>query len=144
MYYKSVLEGSLICTLLGIIPVENIAGITREDKFGQAQINSKSQVLFIDELVPDGFCTTTAKRILQGGLVNIAHKHKDPSREKLRIGAYITTNEVPDFGSDVDNAAVRTRLSIFQTRSLPRKDTGVSGKSTIFNETQFIVKSVHL
>jgi len=63
-----------------------------------------------------------------GGLVFIPQKHKDGVRVKFNSGFFITTNVYPDFGNETDCVAIRRRLDVFQTNSLPRKDSSISGR----------------
>jgi len=65
-----------------------------------------------------------------GGLVVVARKHKEPLKFCYNSGFYITTNEYPDFGPGVDSVAIRKRLSVFNTKALPRKDNNATGKCT--------------
>jgi len=55
-------------------------------------------------------------------------KHKTGAKVKYNSGFFITTNVYPDFGNERDCEAIRKRLSIFNTTSLKKKDSGVSGK----------------
>ena len=68
---------------------------------------------------------------LSGGNFSVAQKHKSGSKVKYNSGFFITTNVYPDFCNEVDCEAIRKRLEIFQTTSLPKKDIGVSGESIL-------------
>ena len=56
----------------------------------------------------------------------LPQKHKCATKFVYKSGFFITTNELPDFGSSRDTDAVYKRLAIFQTKSLKEKDTRVS------------------
>ena len=58
----------------------------------------------------------------------MAQKHVKANQFLYNSGFFITTNTLPDFGPVTDNDAIRTRLAIFQTKTLPNKDTNVSCK----------------
>jgi len=53
----------------------------------------------------------------------VARKHKEPLKFCYNSGFYITT----DFGPGVDSVAIRKRLSVFNTKALPRKDNNATG-----------------
>ena len=61
-----------------------------------------------------------------GGLIFIPQKHKSGSRIKYNSGFFLTTNEYPDFGNERDCQAIRTRLDVFESTSLPKKDKTVT------------------
>ena len=44
----------------------HIAGVVRDGKFAGSMINSRTQVVFMDEWTSDSLCCEDAKRILQG------------------------------------------------------------------------------
>ena len=56
----------------------------------------------------------------------VPQKHRDPAKFKYNSGFFITTNILPDFGDGVDGEAVKRRLEIFQTQTLPKKDQSVT------------------
>ena len=58
----------------------------------------------------------------------VPQKHKEASKFIYSSGFFITTNVYPDFGSGSDAEAIRKRLSLFETKALPNKDTNVSGE----------------
>ena len=58
----------------------------------------------------------------------VAQKHKDPSKFIYNSGFFITTNIYPDFGDGRDGDAIKKRLRVFETKTLPKKDMNVSGK----------------
>ena len=57
----------------------------------------------------------------------VPQKHKQASKFVFKSGFFITTNIYPDFGSGLDADAIKSRLAIFQTKSLRNKDTRVTG-----------------
>ena len=57
----------------------------------------------------------------------VPQKHRDAKKFIYNSGFYITTNEYPDFGDGLDGEAIKKRLKIFHTKSLPRKDLSVTG-----------------
>ena len=63
---------------------------------------------------------------LTGGLIFIPQKHKPGSRIKYNSGFFLTTNEYPDFGNERDCQAIRTRLDVFESTSLPKRDKTVT------------------
>lgn len=62
-----------------------------------------------------------------GGMMFIPQKHKEGLRVKYNSGFFIATNVYPDFGKQEDCDAIRKRLEVFQTKSLPRKDGSATG-----------------
>ena len=76
----------------------------------------------------------------------VPHKHKNLSKFIYNSGFYITTNEYPDFGERLDGQAIKSRLKVFETKSLKHKDTSVTGKLCFFMINQYIleVDLVHL
>ena len=64
-----------------------------------------------------------------GGLLMVPQKHKEASKFKYNSGFFITTNIYPDFGDGRDGDAIKRRLSVFETNTLPKKDNNVSGKT---------------
>ena len=57
----------------------------------------------------------------------VPQKHRQASKFIYNSGFFITTNEYPDFGPTSDAEAIKKRLSIFNTKALPRKNANVSG-----------------
>jgi len=118
---------SWFCPFEGIIPSRYIAGVVRDGRFAGHMVNEKTQVLFMDEWTSDSLCCEDAKKILQGGLLMLPQKHKEASKVIFKSPVFITTNLYPDLGTGADADAIRTRLAIFDTKPLPKKDTSVSG-----------------
>jgi len=54
-------------------------------------------------------------------------KHKAPTKFLYNGGFFITTNEYPNFGNEVDCEAIKNRLDIFETKPLLQKDNSVTG-----------------
>lgn len=67
-------------------------------------------------------------QLFLGGLMMLPQKHKAPTKFLYNGGFFITTNEYPDFGNEVDCEAIKKRLDIFETKPLLHKDNSVSGK----------------
>uniref|UniRef100_A0A7M5X1I1 SF3 helicase domain-containing protein n=1 Tax=Clytia hemisphaerica TaxID=252671 RepID=A0A7M5X1I1_9CNID len=111
----------------GIIPARYIAGVMNDGRFSAAMIESNTQIVMMDEWTPDSLSCEDAKRVLQGGMNFVPQKHKNGLRINYNSGFFITTNEYPDFGNQTDCDAIRKRLEVFQTSSLKRRDTSVSG-----------------
>ena len=107
-----------------IIPFRYIASITKERTFSTAMINSDTQLVFLDEWSPDHLQSDTAKLLLQGGLMVSAVKYEKARMFINNSAFYITTNNVPNFGEDED-ANVKRRLKIFETRSMPNPDSKI-------------------
>lgn len=61
----------------------------------------------------------------------LSRKNKDAIKVNYRSGFFITTNNLPNFGNDLDQEAVYRRLQVFKTKALPKKDSSVTG--TYFN-----------
>ena len=68
---------------------------------------------------------------ISGDFLFLQRKHKEALKLMYRSGFYITTNDYPDFGSGRDGDAIKTRLSVFHTKSLPKKDLSVSSKFSL-------------
>ncbi|XP_066931772.1 uncharacterized protein [Clytia hemisphaerica] len=98
-----------------------------DGRFSAAMIESNTQIFMMDEWTPDSLSCEDAKRVLQGGMNFVPQKHKNGWRINYNSGFFITTNEYPDFGNQTDCDAIRKRLEVFQTSSLKRRDTSVSG-----------------
>ncbi len=105
----------------GIISQDKLASVTRDRHFSASMLTSETECLFVDEWPPDALTADDAKRILQGGYVAIPQKHKETVRVVYRSGIYITCNEIPTF-SEVDEEAIRSRIMVFETKSLPVKN----------------------
>ena len=58
----------------------------------------------------------------------VPQKHREASKFIYNSGFFITRNIYPDFGSGLDGEAIKKRLAVFETKSLPKKDTSVSGQ----------------
>lgn len=64
----------------------------------------------------------------KGGLNMLSQKHAKAKRVNYRSGFFITTNVLPNFGVERDQDAVYSRLQVFSTKKLPKKDTSVTCK----------------
>ena len=58
----------------------------------------------------------------------VSRKHKDGKRVIYNSGFYITTNVFPNFGHETDNSAIKSRLAIFETKSLKKRSASVTSK----------------
>ena len=106
-----------------IIPIDCIAGVTREMQFAGHLINENTEVVFMDEWSIDSL---NAKKVLQGGLLMLPRKHKEAEKFTYSSGFYITTNEMPNFGQGSDGRAIKRRLSVFETVFIPNPRNRVS------------------
>ena len=110
----------------GIISQDKLASVTRDTHFSASMLNPETECLFVDEWPPDALTADDAKRILQGGYVAIPQKHKEAVHLVYRSGIYITCNEIPPF-SGVDEQAIRARITVFETKSLKKKNPYATG-----------------
>ena len=109
----------------GIISHDKLATVTRDRHFATSMLSEETECLFVDEWPPDAMSADDAKRDLQGGFLAMPQKHKEPTNFVYNSGAYITCNQIPNF-SDVDDVAIRARLAVFETRSLPTKNANAT------------------
>ena len=109
---------------LSVIPFRYITSITKGKTFSTAMINADTQLVLLDEWSPDHLQSDTAKLLLQGGLMISAVKYEKARMFINNSAFYITTNNVPNFGEDED-ANVKRRLKIFETRSMPNPNSKI-------------------
>ena len=64
---------------------------------------------------------------LLGGSFHVAKKHSEAVKVNYRSGFFITTNVMPDFGHESDQDAIMKRLTVYKTKTLPKKDSSVTG-----------------
>ncbi len=100
----------------GLIPRKFIASITQENQFSAAMINEDTQLVFLDEWSSNTLQSDMAKTVLQGGYLVKAVKHGKPVNFENKAPFFITTNEMPYFGTEDEN--VRRRVAIFKTKAL--------------------------
>jgi hypothetical protein len=112
-----------------IIPEEYIASTTTERQFSASTITNGTQLDFIDEWSANTMNADLAKTVLQGGWMVTAVKHCQPRRVNSHSPFYITTNNVPDFGTENEN--VERRIQIFPTQSLPTPTIPIPANSGI-------------
>ena len=79
-------------------------------------ISEDTQLVFIDEWLPDTLQSDAAKVTLQGGLIPVAKKNQQPDLIDNRAPFYITTNDVPYFREDDEN--LRRIIRVFNTKSI--------------------------
>lgn len=106
-----------------IIPPGYIASITNERQFSASMVTNETQLVLVDEWSASTMQSDLAKTILQGGWMVTAVKHGSPRTVLNNSPYYITTNHVPDFGTDDEN--VERRIQIFNTQSLPETLPGI-------------------
>ena len=80
-------------------------------------INEDTELLFVDEWNNDMMSSDLSKTLLQGGSFAQSIKHDTPRLQKMNAGVYMTCNHLPTFG--IEDANVKRRLSIFETKELP-------------------------
>ena len=97
-----------INVLLGIISMTNVASITQERHFAAVMIEEHTQLVVLDEWSEYTLQSDMAKSVLQGGFMVKSVKHKTAKS--------ITTNQLPNFGSEDIN--VQRRTVCFKTSSL--------------------------
>ena len=110
-------ETSLVQVLLGVIPLRNVATITQEKQFSAAMMGEDTELVFLDAWSENALQADLAKIVLQGGYMVTCVKHQSPKTLINKAPFYITTNELPNFGSEHDN--VMRRVEVFKTQSLP-------------------------
>ena len=112
-----------LSVILGIIPQKHLASITKEGKFATSAIEEDTMLVFLEEWTKEHLTSDVAKAVLQGGLMVTAVKSKEQRVLCNKVPFYITTNNVPDFGEE--DANVKRRLAIFETRSLPSTEPDI-------------------
>ena len=80
-------------------------------------IGEDTELVFLDEWSENTLQADLAKIVLQGGYMVTCVKHQSPKTLINKAPFYITTNELPNFGSEHDN--VMRRVEAFKTQSLP-------------------------
>ena len=108
---------------LGITPIRYVASITQEKQFSTCMLKPDTQIVFLDELSENSLQSDMAKVVLQGGYMPKSTKHKEATFVLNNSPYYITTNDIPYFGSDDANA--KRRIVAFETTSLPSTSTNV-------------------
>ena len=115
---KLVVHGktSWINVLLGIIPMTDVASITQERQFAAGMIEEHTQLVVLDEWSEYTLQSDIAKSVLQGGFMVMSVKHKTAKCIGNKAPFYITTNQLPNFGSE--DITVQRRIVCFKTSSL--------------------------
>ena len=108
---------SWVQVLLGVIPLRNVATITQEKQFSAAMMGEDTEFVFLDEWSENTLEADLAKIVLQGGYIVTCVRHQSPKTLINKAPFYITTNELPNFGSEHDN--VMRRVEVFKTQSFP-------------------------
>ena len=57
----------------------------------------------------------------------LSQKHCKATKVNYKSGFFITTQQLPDFVNDDDNRAIKSRLKVFKTTALPKKDSSLRG-----------------
>ena len=107
---------SWINVLLGIIPMTDVASVTQERQIATAMIEEHTQLVVLDEWSEYTLQSDMAKSVLQGGFMVKSVKHKTAKCIESKALFYITTNQLPNFGSEDIN--VQRRIVCFKTSSL--------------------------
>ena len=107
----------------GVIPEGCYASITKEGKFSTSMITDETQLTFVDEFEDCLMDTSTAKRLLEGGLFANTQKFKTARFFRNTSPFYFTCQNEPNFGDDDVN--VKRRLYIVKSRSLQSTLLGV-------------------
>ena len=107
---------SWINVFLGKIPMTDVVSITQERQFATAMIEEHTQLVVLHEWSEYTLKSDMAKSVLQGGFMVKSVKHKTAKCIENKAAFYITTNQLPNFGSKDIN--VRRRIVCFETSSL--------------------------
>ena len=107
---------SWINVLLGIIPMTDVASIIQERQFAAAVIEEHTQLMVLDEWSEYTLQSDMAKSVLQGGFMVKSVKHKTAKCIENKAPFYITTSQLPNFGSEDIN--VQRCIVCFKTSSL--------------------------
>ena len=91
-------------------------------------------------IILDSICIS-----LSGGILMVPQIHREASKFIYNSGFCVTTNVYPIFGEELDGQAIKKSLKVFETKSLKRKNTSVTGKLSFFmiNQYRFEVDLVH-
>ena len=100
--------------LFGIIPMTDVASITQERQFAAAMIEEHTQFVVLDEWSEYTLQSDMAKSVLQGGFMVKSVKHKTAKCIDNKAPIYITTNHLPNFGSEDMNV----QRTLFSSRHL--------------------------
>ena len=109
-------ETSWINVLLGIIAMTDVASITQERQFAAAMIEEHTQLVMLDEWSEYTLQSDMAKSVLQGEFMVKSVKHKTAKCIENKAPFYVTTNQLPNIGSEDIN--VQRRIVCFKTPSL--------------------------
>ena len=107
---------SWINVLLGIMPMTDVASITQERHFAAAMIEEHTQLVVLDKWSEYTLQSDMAKSVLQGGFMVKSVKHKTATCIENKAPFYITTNQLPNFGSEDINE--QRPIICFKTSSL--------------------------
>ena len=93
-----------------------LLSITQERQFATAMFEENTQLVVLDEWSEYTLQSDIAKSVLQGGFMVKTVKHKTAKSIDNKAPFYITTNQLPNFGSQDIN--VQRRIVCFKTSSL--------------------------
>ena len=107
---------SWVQVLFEIILLTIVAAITQEKQFSAAMMNEHTELVFLDEWSENTLQADLAKVVLQSGYMVTCVKHQSPKTLVNEASFYITTNDLPKFGSEDEN--VKRRVEVFMTKAL--------------------------
>ena len=99
----------------------DVASITQEQQFADAMIEEHIQLAVRDEWSEYTLQSDMAKSVLQGGFMVKTVKHKTAEFIKNKAPFYITTNQLPNFGSEDIN--MQRLILCFKTSALQNRRT---------------------
>lgn len=110
-------KSTWVLPIMGIIPKDSVASLTKEKQFSCAMLNPETQLVFVDELNEELLTAEQAKAVLQGGFMPVPRKHKTAEGLEYNSPFFITGQRVPNWGPEEDEN-VKRRLEIFLTKPL--------------------------
>ena len=102
--------------LFRIILLTNVVAITQEKQFSAAIMNEHIKPVFLKELSENTPQVDLARIVLQGSYMVTCVKHQSLKTLVNKTPFYITTNDLPKFGSEDEN--VKRRVEVFETKAL--------------------------
>ena len=107
----------------------DVASITQERQFAASMNEEHTQLVVLDEcMVRVHSAVRHGKSVLQGGFMVKSVKYKTAKCIENKAPFYITTNQLPNFGSEDIN--VQRRIVCFKTSSLQNTCTNAN-KQTV-------------
>ena len=83
-------------------------------------VGEETELVFLDEWSENTLQADLAKIVLQGGYTVTCAKHQSPKTLINKAPFYITTNELPNFGSEHDNVMRRVKQHALHCMGCPR------------------------